>query len=273
MLQNFNLENDSFNTISTNEFQENTFNNKTFRQLKIKRRMLESQFSSLLKDKNDLLSYYIFNPIKIIKNEHTLFRINKTELNNLFIESEEKRSHNEIYKTKLYNLTNPYYLVHEKKYIKPSVINERVKRNFNHEKESLKQRENTLDSKKYYDKENNIFFELLPKESKYNKIPNQKMLNEAVKLHCLIVTLKNNDDEFDKKLLLRPDFTIKELKQLISFLYKSCYNQNIIGTINLYYFNNLFNDISIEDDNKKIGELRKEMKNDLELEIFIQTQY
>ena len=38
-------------------------------------------------------------------------------------------------------------------------------------------------------------------------------------------------------------------------------------------FSELYNDVSIEDNKLTLGDLCKEMKNDLEIEIFIQTQY
>ena len=227
MMQNFSLSEDSKNSIGINNINERTFNRQTFKMLNQKRKKLDSQFGSLIKEKNDLLSYYYFNPIKLRYNDNTRFVINKNELNDLFVISEDKRLHKEIYKTKLYNLISPYYLVVEKKYIKYNDISSRIKNNFMNEKETLKTRENTLSSNKYYDKDNQTLFELPSNNHTYNKISNEKMLNDAVKEHCIIVKIKNNDDGFDKILLLKPDFTIKELKALISFMYKACYNQNI----------------------------------------------
>jgi hypothetical protein len=273
MIQNFTLSEDSKNSIGINNSGERTFNKQTFKMLNQKRKNLDKQFGSLIKEKNDLLSYYSFKPIKFQINTNSRFKTSKNDLDDLFTISEDKRLHKEIYKTKLYNLISPYYLVAEKKYIKYTDISPRIRNNFINEKETLRARESSLSSNKHYDKDNQTLFELPSNNHIFNKITNEKMLNEAVKEHCLVVKIKNNDDGFDKILLLKPDFTIKELQALISFIYKACYNQNNIGKINLFYYNQLYNDVNIEDNNLTLGDLCKEMKNDLEIEIFIQTQY
>ena len=114
------LTKDSTNYISTNKDNQKICNNYTFLYLNEKKKDLESKYR-IHEGKDpisNLLYYDISNPIKIKKDKDNKFRIDKDKLNELFLISEEKRLHKEIYKTKLYDLINPYYLVVEKKYIK-----------------------------------------------------------------------------------------------------------------------------------------------------------
>ena len=62
------------------------------------------------------------------------------------------------------------------------------------------------------------------------------MLNQAVKEHCLIIRLKNLDDDFKKILLINPDFTIDELKLIINAIYGICI---AIMVISLIYYTGL----------------------------------
>ena len=200
-LQNFKLSQESINLVGANNKGERTFNDKTFKMLNAKRKNLEKQFKNYIKEK-DLLSFYVFKPNKLDINEDSKFKISKKDLNDLLVISEQKKLHKEIYKTKLYNLIIPYYLVVEKKYINEKDISPDLQKRFLKEREELKIRENTVYNNKFYDHEKRISFELPSKEHELNKISNEKILNDAVKSHCLIVRLKNDEDGFNKILLL-----------------------------------------------------------------------
>ena len=269
IIQNFNLSENSKNSIGINK-EERTYNNKTFKMLNNKRKNLDSQFKNYLKEK-DLLSNYIIKSIKLDLNQNTKFKIHKNNLDLFFNQSKDKKYHKEIYNTKIYDIINPYNLV-EQKFIKPKYISKEIRSSFNLEKERLKERENSIMSNKFYDKNKKISFELAPKDHKFNKISNAKILNDAIKSHCLIVKLKNEEDDFKKILLLTADFTVNELKSLIQFIYKVV-NGIIIDNLNLYYKNKYYLEIPIEDDDKTMKELAGEMHSESELEIFIQTQY
>lgn len=274
MFDEFNLEGKSENIIGINSDKKRTFNGKTFEKLNSKKKKLDFQFKTLIKEKNNLLFYYTLNPIKIKKDINTKYKITKHDLNKLFIESKDKRLHKEIYDKDLYKLINPYYLVKEKKYISPKYISTNIQKTFNQEEKAFRERENNnFFSNKFYDKNKNITFELLSKEHKFSRINDATLLNEAVKDHCFIVKLQNDEDSFNKIVLLRPSFTVGELKSLIKFIYKSVYKVDIIEDINLYYYNNLYSEITIENNNKNLKDLSKEMKADLELEIMIQALY
>ena len=109
MLSKFSLCDESKVVIGINDSQKKTFNDLTFDDLYDKRRKLESRYKLTLKEKqNDLLSFSVFNPIKIEKIKNNKYKINKSKLNDLFIESEEKRLHKDIYNTSLFELINPY---------------------------------------------------------------------------------------------------------------------------------------------------------------------
>lgn len=267
ILQNFSLLEESKNSIGIYR-EERTFNNKTFKMLNNKRKNLDTQFKNYVKEKN-LLSYYIFKPIKLNTNSNSKFIIHKKDLHYFFLQSKENKLHKEIYDTSLYNLINPYYLVVEKKYIKPKNIHRDILDTFSQEKERLKERENSILNNKFYDKNKKIYFELPSKDHDLNKISNEKMLSEAVKNHCIIVKIKNEEDDFKKILLLRPDFTVCELISLIQFIYKVA-RGIIINKMNLYYNNNLYSAVLIDDMNKTMKGLAKEMNSELEIEIFIQ---
>ena len=195
-LQNFNLSKESINYVGANNEGERTFNDKTFKMLYDKKKNLEKQFKNYIKEK-DLLSFYVFKPNKIDVNSEMKFKINKNDLNDLLVKSEQMKLHKEIYKTKLFNLINPYYLVAEK-YIKQTDISPNLQKKLLKEKEELKIRENTIYNNKFYDSEKQIYFELPPKDHPLNTIKNEKVLNDAVKSHCLIVRLKNEEDGFNK---------------------------------------------------------------------------
>lgn len=270
ILNNFNLSDDSKNSIGINEKNERTFNGKDYKMLNNKRKNLDSQFKSLVKEK-DLLPYYLFKPIQININNNSRFKIKKDDLNKFFINSEEKKLHKEVYNTDLYNLINPYYLTQEVNYIKQKYISQSILNTFRTEKERLKDRENAILINNKINCRNQSC-EIPQKTDEKNRISNERMLNQAVKEHCFIIKLINEEDEFKKILLLRPDFTIEELKLIIKCIYKKEKEINI-ENINLYYNNNLYVEVIINNNNETIRELAKEMNSELELEIFIQTQY
>lgn len=260
--------------IGENDENLKVFNNHSYNTLCEKRNILEKKYKSFLREKpNDLLSYNIFNPIKIKKDKNNLFKIDKIKLNDIFVQSEEKRSHNEIYKSKLYELLNPYYLAFEKKYINEKYLSDVIKSKINKEREEIRDREYNISLNKLYDKKNNIYFALLKKNNNYNKIDNDTLLNNAVNNKDILVRLKNEDDGFEKNILLHNDFTMKDLKFLIAFIYRSVFAVNDPGEIKLFYLNANYEDIYIVNEQKTLLELSKEMKNKYELEIFITAEY
>ena len=270
ILKNFKLSESSRNAIGMSS-EGRTYNNKTFKILNSKRKLIDKQFGNYIKEEHLLLFYYISQPIKLDINPNTKFKINKKNLNEFFNISKEKKLHKEIYGTKLFNLINPYYLVSEKNYIKPKYVDREILNTFTLEKERLKERDTTVMNNLFYDKNKKLYFELPPKDHELNRISNDRMLNEAVRNHCFIVRLKNEEDDFQKILLLRPDFTVNELIALIQFLYKVMKGMNV-EKLYLYYNNNLYCEVPIKDINKTLRNLSKEMKSELELELFIQIE-
>ena len=260
--------------IGVNNENQKVFNNQSYSTLYEKRKSIENKFKLFLKEKpNDLLSYIIFNPIIIKKDKNNIFKIDKMKLNQIFSQSEEKRAHNEIYKSKLYELLNPYYLVFEKKYIEEKYLSDSIKAKINKEKDEIRNRDYNISSNKFYDKKNNVYFALLKPNNAYNKVDNRLLLNNAVKNKDFLVKLKNEDDGFAKNLLLHNDFTMKELKLLIAFIYRSVLYVNDPGKINLFYLNNNYDDVYILNENKTLLDLSKEMNKKYELEIFITAEY
>ena len=274
MFSKISLSEESNIVIGLNNENQKVFNNQAYSTLDEKRKAIEKKYRLFLKEKtNDLLSYSIFNPIKIKNDKNNLFKIDKMKLNQIFIQSEEKRAHNEIYKSKLYELLNPYYLVFEKKYINEKYLSDNIKSKINKERDEIRERDNNMSLNKYYDKKNNIYFALLKKNNAYNKVDNQVLLNNAIKNKDFLVKLKNEDDGFEKNLLLHNFFTMKELKLLIAFIYRSVLSVNDPGKINLFYLNNNYDDVYILNENKTLLDLSKEMNKKYELEIFITAEY
>ena len=198
MMQNFTLSDNSKNIIKVNTNGEGIFNERTYRMLCNKRKNLNSQFKSLNENKNDLLYYYISKPVIINANNNTKFKINKNELNHFFKISNEKRKEKEISKSKLYQLMNLYHLVAEKKYIPKKYISKEILDTFDEEKETLKESVNDIDENKFYNSNKQIYFELAEKDHIYNRIDNEKLLNDAIKTHCMIVKVINEDDSFNR---------------------------------------------------------------------------
>ena len=262
----------SSNAFIGNSNEGRTFNEKTFKMLNNKRKNLDNQFGNFIKEDHLLLFYYITNPLKLDINANTKFKISKNDLNNFFKDSKDRKLHKEIYNTKLFDLLNPYYLVTEKRYINANYLDRDIINTFSIERENLKERDTIVMNNKYYDKNNKLFFELPPKDHELNKITNERMLNEAVRNHCFLVRIKNEEDDFKKILLLRPDFTVNELISLIKFIYKVV-KGIILDKFYLYYNNNLYIEVPITDINKTLRILSKEMRVGIELEIFIQIQY
>ena len=271
ILNNFKLSESSNNLIGISN-EGRIYNKRTFIMLNNKRKSIDNKFGNFIKEDHLLLFYYITNPIKLDINRNTKFKISKNNLNEFFNESKDRKYHKEIYGTKLFNLVNPYYLVKEKGYINSKYIDRDIINTFTIEKENLKERDTTIMNNKFYDKINNLYFELPPKDHELNKISNERLLNEAIRNHCYLVRIKNEEDDFKKILLLRHDFTVNELITLIKFIYKSI-KGIIVDKFYLYYNNNLYSEVAINDINKTMRELSKEMRAGIELEIFIQMQY
>jgi len=278
MMDNFELKDESNNVIGINYQENRTYNGQVFKYLNKKKNYLEDKYKNLntFKEKrSDLLSYYTFNPIKLCRNENMRYKIKKSELNKFFIDSKEKRLHKDIYNSKLYDLINPYNLIKEK-FIKYKHISNEIQRTFQEEQHLIKERENSINTNKYFDKTKNISFELLKKNDKstYNLISDKKMLSNAIREQQFLVTLKNMNDSFNKMLLLSPSFTISELELLIKFIYRAVYKEDKIEMINLYYYkSNIDSEILIFPKEKTLRELSKEMDSRIELEILIQTFY
>ena len=273
MFSNFALLEESKAIIGINNENQKLFNNQTFATLNEKRKKIESKYLSFLKkeqqDPINLLSYSIFNPLKIKKDPETKFKIDKDKLNELFLISEDKRSHKEIYKTKLYELLNPYHLVIEKKYIKLKYISSSIRSKFMKDKEEIKERGYNISLNEYYDKNKNIYFGLAQKNVQKNKIKNKDVIKNAVENKELLVRLINELDNFDKKLLLKPEFTLEDLKVLIVFLYKVSFGVNELKKISLYYDY----DFPIEDDQLTLADLYKKWGKNYELLIYINADY
>lgn len=278
MMDNFELKDESNNVIGINYQENRTYNGQAFKYFNKKKNYLEDKYKNLntfKEKKSDLLSYYTFNPIKLCRNENMRYKIKKSELNKFFIDSREKRLHKDIYNSKLYDLINPYNLIKEK-FIKFKHISNEIQRTFQEEQHLIKERENSINTNKYFDKTKNISFELLKKNDKstYNLISDKKMLSNAIREQQFLVTLKNMNDSFNKMLLLSPSFTISELELLIKFIYRAVYKEDKIEMINLYYYkSNIDSEILIFPKEKTLRELSKEMDSRIELEILIQTFY
>jgi hypothetical protein len=278
MMINFELKDESNNVIGINSHENRTYNGQIFKYLNKKKSYLEDKYKNLntFKEKrSDLLSYYSFNPIKLCKNEIMRYKIKKSELNKFFIDSKEKRLHKDIYNSKLYDLINPYNLVKEK-FLKSRQISNEIQRTFTEEQHLIKERENSINTNKYFDKSKNISFELLKKSDKnpFNLISDKKVLSNAIREQQFLVTLKNMNDSFSKVLLLSPSFTVGELELLIKFIYRAVYKEDKIEMINLYYYkSNIDSEILIMPKEKTLRELSKEMNSKIELEILIQTLY
>ena len=274
MLNQINMCESPIVVIGYNEEKETTFNNEIFTSLLSKKKQLESKFSPCIKEKSDdLLCYNIFYPMILSHDENTKYKISKENLNKIFKESNEKRYHKEIYKSKLFELINPYHLVVEKEYISDKYISKEIKAKFEEEKDVMLEREFALSPNEFYDKKNQIYFRLIPKKNKHNKIRNNQLIKLAIKNYDILVRLKNEDDCFDKNFLLRPSFKVRELKSLISFVYKTVLHVGNPGKVSLFYYNETYTEVYILDENKTLKELGKKMKNKFVLDIFINAEY
>jgi len=263
--------------IGTNLNQEITFNNNTYIDIEKKNKNLISRFEGM-SEKNDLIFYQILNPIKIEKNKINTkikFSCDKNSLNELFLDFKKNRNKKEIYSNELYELLNPYYLV-DKCFLNKKHLSKEILDEFEEEKELIIERQINKNKNKYYDKKNKIFFELLNKKDKLNqinKIKNKNLIDNCINDNCLVVRLKNlNDNLFNKILLLKPDFTLDDLKLLIKFIYKSKYGKEYINNIDLFYQDSLCNDYKIDNVNT-LRDLAKKLETKYELNIFIEAQY
>ena len=271
-VNNFSIKEESKLLVETNLMLETMINGNTYKNLEKKNKKLLSRFEGMT-EKKDLIFYRILNPLYINKNKNMKFSIDKNGLNDLFLDYKEKRNNNEIYSSELYELLNPYYLVEKKKFLNRKHISKEILDEFKEEAELINERQKNKDKNQLYDKGSNILFKLANKEDKSNKIKNIKLINDCINDNCLVVRLKNNEDNiFDKILLLKPDFTIDELKLLIKFIYKVKYEKQFIDIKDLYYEDSLYNYLKIENV-KCLGDLAKKLKEKYELTIYIDAQY
>jgi len=260
--------------IGLNENKEKTFNNEKYSSLLRKKLKIESKYNSLpLEKPNDILSYSTFFPLIITLNSKSQYKITKEKLNKIFVESSQKKFHKEIYNSKLFELINPYYLVSEKKYINEKYISNAIKSKFNEEKEEILEREYALSPNEFYDKNNQIYFGFVSQRNKMNKIRNNTLIKKAIIEKNILVRIKNEIDCFDKNFLLNSDFKIKELKSLIAFIYKTVLSVKNPGNITLFYYTESFKEIYLNDDNKTLKDIGKEMNKKNVLDIFINADY
>ena len=273
MFSKFSLSEESGIIFGKNQNGQRLFNSEAYSSLKEKRKKLESKYKLFLSKEPliNLLSYTVSKPIKIKPDEENRFQISKEKLNNLLLVSEGNRINKEIYKSKLYDLLNPYYLVVEKQYIKNENISEDIKLKLNKDKKEKIERGYELSKYELYDKKNQKYF-CYDKEDKYNynsQSDNEK-LRDAVRNNYVLVKLTNESDGFDKNILLNPDFTIDELKLLIKFFYKVKLGYDAVDNIYLFLAD-IDNDISEE--KKTIKELNELYGTNQELSIYISTDY
>ena len=275
MFSKFSILDESLCLLSTNSEKQRLFNYQTFPSLNEKRKKLETKYSIFLNNEssNNLLAYSIFNPLKIKEDKDNKFKISKSDLNNLFIKSESNRMHKDIYNSKLYDLLNPYHLVLEKKYIKEKYISDLVKSKFIHDKKEKIERGYKMSLYEFYDKKKKIYFGLQKKDSNYNKIENNVVIKNAVENNNILVKLRNESDCFEKILLLKPDFTVEELKLLIQFLYKVLFGVNNLDKIYLYYWDEIGYEKEINQDKSTMEDLYQLFGKHYELSIFIAAEY
>jgi len=245
------------------------FNSEIYPSLLSKKRRLESKFILCIREKpEDLLSYNIFYPIKIAYKPNKCYATTQDSIDDILKESREKKFHKDIYRSYLFKLINPYYLV-ENDYLDEKYISKEIKDKFNEERADLIERDYALSPNEFYDKKNQICFGFPSKKNKYYKTRNSVVLKAAVKNCDILVRLKNEDDCFDRNFLLRPSFRVSELKSLISFIYKTVLHVGNPGKINLFYYSDTFSEVYITEDNKTMKEIGKEMKNKFVLDLNI----
>jgi hypothetical protein len=263
--------------IGINEKKEKTFNKQKYSSLLQKKRYIESKFNGLSsEDPKDILSYSIYYPMKIGFNRKTQYKMKKDELNQIFIESAQKRFHKEIYNTKLFELISPYHLVCEKNYISSECLSEDIKNELDKDKDDILEREYALRPDEFYDKNNQIYFGFASKKDKIAKIKNKKLIKAAAEENCILVKVKNEGDMFNKIFLLNPKLKVIELKSLIVFIYKSVFKVSNPGKIKLFYYYdeiNKLNENYLMDDNKTLKDIAKEMQKENNLEILINAYY
>ena len=274
MLTNFpfSIKEESKLLIGSNFMNETTMNNKSYRDLEEKNKKLISRFQGMT-EKNDLIIYQTLNPIYLNRSKDMKFSFDKKELNELFLHYKKIRDEKEIYTSDLYELLNPYYLTETKRYLKRKHLSKEILAEFKDEQKLLYERNCNKVKNQFYDKDCGMIFVLKNKEDHLNKIKNKDLINNSIKENCFVVRLKNNEDNiFDKIFLLKPDFTIDELKILIKFIYKVKYEKQFISTVDLYYQDIFFNEHKIENV-KNLGDLADKLKAKIELTIFIDAQY
>ena len=253
---------------------ERFFNGLKFPVLHEKMKKLEKKYCPFLKeDPVNLLLYSLHNPIKLVKDRENKFQIEKDKLNDLLIESEEKRMHRDIYKSKLYELLNPYHLVIEKKYISENNISREIRRSLQKDKQEKKEREYELSPNEYYDKEKKIYFGLADKNDKLNKKNNKEIFENAIENKDVLLRLINIQDGFEQFFFINPKITTGELKTMVSFLYKLNRGIKELRKINLYYLNDLDIEVEINGDELNLGYMYQTLGKNYELVIYINVDY
>ena len=273
MFSKFSLSEESGIVFSKNEEEQRLINYEAYPSIKEKRKKLESKYKIFLSKEPliNLLYYTINKPLKIKPDEENRFKISKDKLNNLLLISKEKRTNKEIYKTKLYELLNPYHLAVEKQYIKSENLSEEIKSKLNVDKKEKIERGYELSQYEFYDKKSQKYFGYdLEDKYNYNLQSDNNNLREAVRNKYVLVKINNELDGFDKIMLLNPDFTVEELKLLVKFFYKGQLGYEVVDNICLYLSNY---DLEITEDKKTMKELNDIFGKNQELDINITADY
>lgn len=221
-------ENPNF-TISVSNDGNNTFNDITYKNIVNTNNKLSLMSLNNIK----YLYQYISNPIKInidkcIKNN---FDVNKDDLNKFFEESEQRRKNDEIYKSSLFQILNPYYVINTKKYITANNFSEKIKCQLTKAKKELNEQKVKIDPDKYFDEKKNVCIECEKEDlRKYNE---KKIIEESIREHRFLVRIKNN--KFKKNLLLKPDCTFEKLNSIICFLYKYILKNDNCSNIQIFH--------------------------------------
>ena len=260
--------------VGQNEEKEKTFNDDDYNSLKIKREAMKIKYDNFPSDKpEDFFNYRIFHPFFINFNRNTKFQISKESLNKLLNDLGQKRNHKEIYNTNLFELSNLYHLIEEKKYISKKCVTEELKEKLKEEEEEMNNREYVLSPDKYYDKNNKMVLNFVSKNDKYNKVSNSSLIKRLEEKTDILVQIKNEDDYFCRYFQLNHRFKIKDLKSLITFIYMKKLCVNNVGKISLFYYNDNYERINLNNDNRNLQDIAKEMKRDYKIELYFNIDY
>ena len=89
-------------------------------------------------------------------------------------------------------------IIHNQGFVAKKFISKENLKNFELEKDILKEREINKNNNKYFDRINNISFELLDKEDKLNKIKNRKVIKNCINDNCYVVKVKRQIKDIEE---------------------------------------------------------------------------